>query len=143
MTITAAQLILLGVCGGTLGTSALFIWLGTKEDPTQQILDKQTETIQQIATLQTKVDAEKIQIQKNLTNQDLLEIPCSASWMETNSDLLCREMFCRMQTREGAAASQDECEQIANVANSITIMKECKKLDLEQDKCASIVYRRK
>ena len=140
---TAIQFILLGVFGGSMGTTALFIWLQSKDDPTQQILAKQNETIQEIATLQTKVDAEKIQIQKNLTNTDLLEIPCSKEYMATNTDLLCREMFCRLQTREGDAASQDECEQIANMSNSITMMAQCQKLGIKLDQCTQVVYRRK
>ena len=140
---TVLQFVLLGVFGGSLGTTGLFLWLNSREDPSQQILDKQAETIKEIATLQSKVDADKVEIQKNLTNTDLLEIPCSTDYMEKHGDMLCREMFCRLQTRQGDGASQVECEQIANLLNTVTIIEQCKALEVNIDVCTSILYRRK
>lgn len=139
---TVLQLVLLGVFGGSLGTTGLFLWLN-REDPSQQILDKQAETIREIATLQSKVDADKVEIEKNLTNTDLLEIPCSTDYMEKHGNMLCREMFCRLQTRQGDGASQVECEQIANLLNTVTIIEQCKALEVNIDVCTSILYRRK
>ena len=55
---------------------------------------------------------------KNLTATDLLTVACGADYRSTHGALLCREMFCRLQTN-GAGAAQSECEEIANVANSL------------------------
>jgi len=142
---TSLHLILLGVFGGSMSTTALYLWLQSREDDaiSAQILTTQTQTIEQLAQMQIKLDSDKIEIQKSLTNTDLLEIPCSKDWMATNTDLLCREMFCRLQTREGDAASQDECEQISNMANSITMMQQCQKMGIQLDQCTQVVYRRK
>ena len=62
----------------------------------------------------------------NLTEPDLLKVACSAEHIDKHSDLLCREMFCRMQTRGiDAKASGTECEQISNVSNKQAMMKIC------------------
>ena len=46
-----------------------------------------------------QIAEQQIEVQKQLTQTDLLEVPCSAEFIDKHSDLLCREMFCRMQTR--------------------------------------------
>jgi hypothetical protein len=62
----------------------------------------------------------------NMTEPDLLKIACSAEHIDKHGDLLCREMFCRMQTRGiDAKASGTECEQISNIGNKQTMMKTC------------------
>lgn len=141
MTILHAALV--GVLSGVLGTTGVYIWINSKQDPTISIIDSQQKTLTELATIQSKLDAEKVDIQKNLTNTDLLAVSCSADWMKENGDLLCREMFCRLQTREGDAASQDECEQIANVANSLTIIKVCSTSPAGIDKCIELIGKRK
>lgn len=62
----------------------------------------------------------------NLTEPDLLTVACSEEYLEKKNDLLCREMFCRMQTRGiDAKTSQIECEAISNVMNKKEMMETC------------------
>jgi hypothetical protein len=66
------------------------------------------------------------EIDKKLTNLDLLEIPCSQDYIATFGDGLCREMFCTMFTRgDSSQTSGQQCEQIANVNNTISMLKYC------------------
>ena len=71
----------------------------------------------------------------NLTAPDLLKVACSAEHIEKNDDLLCREMFCRMQSRGiDAKTSGVECEQISNISNKKTMMDICEKMPAEKQK---------
>jgi hypothetical protein len=71
----------------------------------------------------------------NLTAPDLLKVACSAEHIEKNDDLLCREMFCRMQSRGiDAKTSGVECEQISNISNKKTMMEICEKMPAEKQK---------
>jgi hypothetical protein len=73
----------------------------------------------------------------NLTEPDLLAVACSAEYLEKNNDLLCREMFCKMQTRGmDAKTSQIECEAISNVMNKKEMMETCDSMtDLRRKEC--------
>jgi hypothetical protein len=81
----------------------------------------------------------------NLTEPDLLKVPCSSEYIDKNGDTLCREMFCRMQTRGiDAKASGQECEQISNINNTIAIDKVCAdKQGDERTACLDVFWRRK
>ena len=47
-----------------------------------------------------EVVAEKqIEVEAALTDQDLLEIPCSKDYLSENGESLCREMYCYLMTR--------------------------------------------
>ena len=75
-----------------------------------------------------KVVEKMVEVDLSLTETDLLKVPCSAEYIETNGESLCREMFCRMNTRSGNqanSASQKECESISNLINSELIIKKC------------------
>lgn len=62
----------------------------------------------------------------NLTAPDLLKVACSSEHIDKYGDMLCREMFCRMQTRGiDAKTSGTECEQISNVSNKKAMMLTC------------------
>jgi hypothetical protein len=75
-------------------------------------------------------------VAKNLTNLDLLVEPCSPEFIEKNSDLLCREMFCRMMTRGiDSKTSGSECEEISNVANSSKIINHCETFLEDKKEC--------
>lgn len=75
-------------------------------------------------------------VAKNLTNLDLLVEPCSPEFIEKNSDLLCREMFCRMMTRGvDSKTSGSECEEISNVANSSKIVNHCETFIDDKEDC--------
>ena len=59
------------------------------------------------------------EVQKELIDLDLLVEPCSKEFIKEKDSLLCREMFCRMQQRGiDAATSQQDCSEIANIANT-------------------------
>lgn len=71
----------------------------------------------------------------NLTEPDLLSVACSAEHIAKEGDLLCREMFCRMQTRGmDAKTSQIECEAISNIMNKKEMMETCDGLPDERRK---------
>ena len=56
-----------------------------------------------------------VEVDTSLSDTDLLQVPCSSEYMEKNGEALCREMFCRMNTRSGNesnAATAQECEAI-------------------------------
>ena len=55
-----------------------------------------------------------------LADIDLVKIPCSKEYIESNSDMLCRELFCRMQQRGiDSKTSSADCASISNMNNSI------------------------
>ena len=140
---TPIQIALLGFFGGTMTTTGLFLWLNSRDHQNTELLDKQNQVISELATLQSSIQLGQQAIQKELTSTDLLAVSCSDAWMTAHGDLLCREMFCRLQTREGDAASQSECEIIGNLANSFTMIEECKTNGLELKQCVDVVDRRK
>lgn len=75
-------------------------------------------------------------VAKQLTNLDLLVEPCSAEYIKENSNLLCREMYCRvMQRGLEAKTSGQECEEISNVANSKTIVNHCESFLENKEEC--------
>ena len=78
---------------------------------------------------------------------DLLQIPCSSEYIEKNGESLCREMFCRMNTRSGNqsnAASSKECESISNLINTKIIIEACKEYEPDKrDKCERLFEKRK
>jgi hypothetical protein len=84
------------------------------------------EIIDAIANVKSEVAQSQLVSTTNLTNTDLLKEPCSKEYIADNGDLLCREMFCRLQARGlDSSASQGECEQISNVKNSLIILEAC------------------
>jgi len=79
-----------------------------------------------------------------LTDLDLVQAPCSSEFIKENNNLLCRELFCRMQQRGiDAQTSGAECEEIANVSNSITIFEYCSKQTENLDECLRVFRERK
>tara|TARA_R110000751_G_scaffold279985_2_gene382438 strand:- start:1299 stop:1724 length:426 start_codon:yes stop_codon:yes gene_type:complete len=140
---TIIQAIAIGLLGGTLGTTGVFIWIESKSKQMEIITKNQSETINTLATIQGDISKGQIDIQKNLTAPDLLAVSCSAEYLETKGDLLCREMFCRLQTREGAAASQAECEELSNLANTLKLIQECTASKIEIKTCLDYLDTRK
>ena len=85
-----------------------------------------TEIINAISQVKSEVAESQLVSTTNLTNTDLLKEPCSTEYISDHGDLLCREMFCRLQARGlDSSASQGECEQISNVKNSLIILEAC------------------
>ena len=96
-----------------------------------------------------KVVEKMVEVDNSLTDQDLLKIPCSKDYMEANGEGLCREMFCRMNTRSGNqsnSATAKECEAISNTINKAFVQKHCAKLyegmDEKEKQCIEFFDRR-
>ena len=55
---------------------------------------------------------------KQVTDPDLVAVSClGKEHIDQHGDLLCREMFCRLQQRGiDAKTSSTECEEISNIA---------------------------
>ena len=140
---TIIQAIALGLGVGTLGTTGVYIWLDSKSNKWDSIQENQSQTLLALANIQGDINKGKIDIQKNLTAPDLLEVACSRDYLTANGDLLCREMFCRLQTREGDGAAQSECEEISNVSNSLSVLWDCAKIGLEMEVCVEYIGKRK
>lgn len=87
------------------------------------------------------------EVQKQLTNLDLVADICAPAFIveQKQGDLLCREMFCRMQQRGiDAQTSQSDCNEIANISNTKSIQSAC--VDLEGDAkeaCTDLFFKRK
>jgi hypothetical protein len=103
------------------------------------------EIIDAITSLKSDVAQAQLVTTTNLTNTDLLKEPCSTEYISQNGDLLCREMFCRLQARGlDSSASQGECEQISNVKNSLIILEACDGKDAgAYQACVQIFTQRK
>ena len=101
----------------------------------------------QVIQVEEKVATAQIEVQKELIDLDLLIEPCSQKYILENNDLLCREMFCRMQQRGiDSQTSQIDCSEISNIANSISIDRWCNKQHKDVDKikdCIELFFKRK
>ncbi len=140
---TIFQIILISAMGGSLLTTGAMIALENRSKRWEAISSDQTEVMNNLVEIQNSIHQGEIDLQKNLTAPDLIAVPCSAEFIDKNGEGLCREMFCRLQTREGDGASQSECEEIANLNNTISIMSECKTMELEIDQCLKVLDTRK
>jgi hypothetical protein len=138
---TILQAILLGIFTGSLTTTGIILGAQMRSDRLQAIQLGQDNALKEMALISAHIQKEELEIQKNLTAPDLLEVACSEAYLKDNTDLLCRELFCRLQTREGDGASQVECESMSNIANSLVILEACK--DTQFDECIDLFERRK
>lgn len=88
----------------------------------------------------------QIEVQKNLTNFDIVMPICSPEYIkEHNSDLLCRELTCLMFTRGlDSQTNGATCEEISNVLNKRAIIDYCNTFDSEehQSNCINLFWRR-
>ena len=140
---TVIQIILISAMGGSLLTVGALMGIDAKSKRWEELSTAQTEVINNISTLQSEIQKGEIDIQKALTAPGLIEVPCSHEYIRDAGEGLCREMFCRLQTREGDGASQSECEEIANLNNTIAIITACKALSMPVETCTKILYTRK
>ena len=92
-----------------------------------------------------QVAERQVEVQLQLTDLDLLQIPCSDEYIEKHSDLLCREMFCLMQTRGiDSQTSGSDCSAISNLSNTIEILEQCAESEgLEKEDCYRLFRERK
>jgi hypothetical protein len=101
--------------------------------------------VQVVAVGGDQVAKEQVEVQKKLIDLDLLVEPCGKEFIEKHDALLCREMFCRMQTRGiDSQTSQTDCESISNLANTKEIQDTCKGLEGEKkEACEDLFFKRK
>jgi hypothetical protein len=88
---------------------------------------------------QVQIVEKMVEVDNSLSDTDLLKVPCSAEYMEKNGEALCREMFCRMNTRSGNqsnAATAQECEAISNTINKAFVQKHCTEMAKMSDTTA-------
>ena len=58
-----------------------------------------------------------------LADIDLVKVPCSKDFIKEYSDLLCRELFCRMQQRGiDSKTSTVDCSGISNLNNTLRLI---------------------
>jgi len=122
-------LLYIGIGLGSAGVGAGLTWW---------IISDDNKPVEQVAKAQ-------IEVQKNLTEPDLLEVPCSIDFIKSYGEGLCREMFCRMTTRGvDSKTSGAECESISNTINKTLILTVCgRKTGIdEQRKCIEFFDRR-
>ena len=99
-----------GIGAGAVG--AAWLWFSRQPDIPIVIKDETAEKQQDVII--------------QLTDLDLVKPVCAPDFIEKNTDLLCREMFCRMQQRGIDAKTGSECENIGNVLNKKAIRDACK-----------------
>lgn len=76
-------------------------------------ISKATEPVEPVVVTGSEVG-------EKLADIDLVKIPCSEKFIEQNGDLLCRELFCRMQQRGiDSKTSSVDCSGISNMNNSL------------------------
>ena len=80
-------------------------------------------TEQIIKAMESEFEKAQAQAVHNLTEPDLLKVPCSEEYISKRGDLLCREMFCRMNRQGGgqnsgggAGATESDCSAISAAA---------------------------
>jgi hypothetical protein len=118
--------ILLSALSGGLLTGGV-MWTIEKRNAAQ---NSNTEAIlKAIGDLESDFEKAQAKAVVNLTEPDLLKVPCSAEYIEKHGDLLCREMFCRMNRQGGGQGSsggsgaiESDCAAISAVAiNSVKV----------------------
>ncbi len=138
---SSLTLFLIGALIGVGSTSFTFISINKKKqdnNSTEQI-------IKEIGNLKDSVSKGQIDIQKNLTDLDLVKESCSEVFISKHGDGLCRELFCRMQQRGiDSKTSGSECESISNINNTLTIIKQCedsKKTEEDKSDCTDLFFK--
>ena len=108
--------------GGFLTGGAMY-WVKVRNEAGDE---NASEIIASIGTLKSELESARAAATRNLTEPDLLQVACSKDYMQEQGDLLCRELFCRMNRQgDGAGASGAECDSISNQANSVLMMGIC------------------
>ena len=123
-----------------IGLSSLLVGGGAGAAITAKLLKKkEPDTVIEDTTSETQQE-----IIKQLTDIDLLEVPCSKEFIEAKGDLICREMFCRMMSRGiDSQTSGQECEQISNISNTQIIREDCKDEQFDGEDCYRLYRERK
>lgn len=121
--------VIIAALGGSLVTGGTMWWLD-KRDARQDA--NTAEVLKAIGALETEFEQAQAKAVVNLTEPDLLKVPCSAEYIEKQGDLLCREMFCRMNRQGGgqnssggAGATESDCAAISAVAINALKVETC------------------
>ena len=105
---TPLSIVLLSFLGGSLVTGGTILGI-TKAQKKEQDIN------QIITALETEFEKAQASAIVNLTEPDLLKIPCSADYMEQNGDMLCRSMFCRMNRQsEDKGSTESDCSSLTD-----------------------------
>jgi len=111
------SLLIAGGVGLILGGAAVFVVTKTEEP---------VEATPPVVVVSDPVANGQQDVIKNVTSPDLVSVSCSKDHIDKHGDLLCREMFCRLQQRGiDAKTSGSECEEISNIANTKIILDSC------------------
>ncbi len=116
------SIVLASFLGGGLVTGTVMWKMQSKASHTSEILTA-------IGELEDEFSKAQAAAVVNLTQPDLLRVPCSSEYITSKGDLLCREMFCRMNRQGGgqnsgggAGATEQDCSSISAAAvNSLKI----------------------
>lgn len=109
-------IIIAAVAGLAVGGGSVFALTHEKATPSVVVAD---------------VSAQKqAEVQVNLSNLDIVKPVCTAEFIATNGDGLCREMFCFAQANSTTgAAGEKSCDAVSNVNNTLVILKTCGTLE--------------
>ena len=122
---TPLSIALIAFIGGGVVTGGT-IWGISKAQQEQQDIDEI------IKALEGEFEKAQAAAVVNLTEPDLLKVPCSAEYIEKHGDLLCREMFCRMNRQGGGqnsgggpGAEASDCAAISAAAINALKVEKC------------------
>ena len=109
-------IIVAAIAGLAVGGGGMFAFTHEKAAPPVVVAD---------------VSAQKqAEVQVNLSNLDIVKPVCTAAFIATNGDGLCREMFCFAQANSTTgAAGEKSCDAVSNVNNTLVILKTCGSLE--------------
>ncbi len=118
---TTLTSIIIGILAGSTVTGGVIFKLVLNKQNAAN--EKIITTISEATTIEDKANAE---VTKSLSNLDIVSIPCSMEYINTYGDGLCRETLCRMYRQGNSSGSTSiECDEIANLNNSIIIVDTC------------------
>lgn len=125
-------IILISALGGSLVTGGSIWAIQSKQKQAEQ--QDIAEVLQAVKGLESEFEKAQADAVINLTEPDLLKVPCSAEFIkEQDPDaLLCKEMFCRMNRQGGgqnssggAGATEQDCSAISGVSINLLKVKTC------------------
>ncbi len=118
------EIILAGLVGVLLGIG------GTKLTDKRPTDDKTSQAQQEVI--------------KQLTDLDIVEKLCAPTNVQTIEDrLLCRELTCLVYSRGIDSKTGESCEEIQNLANTVSLIDYCKTNMENKSDCYDIFWRRK
>lgn len=125
-------IILISALGGSLITGGTIWGVQSKQNAEEQ--QDISEVLNAVKSLETEFEKAQADAVVNLTEPDLLKIPCSAEFIREQDPnaLLCREMFCRMNRQGGgvnssggAGATEQDCSAISGVSINLLKVNTC------------------